>query len=98
MTQEYQHLPPCKILLHYWCFPDVDLGQLYDIQDIFPYLPECISGISFSPVCVVDKCIEALVEPLPENNGRCGFVESHHATRYQHVERNLLKIISSVKT
>ena len=54
--------------------------------------------MSFSPVCVVDKRIEALVEPLPENNGRCGFVESHHATRYQHVERNLLKIISSVKT
>ena len=41
------------------------------------------------PVSVVDKCVETLVEPLPENNSRSGFVEGHHAPGYQHVEWNL---------
>ena len=45
--------------------------------------------ILFSPVCVIDKCVEALVEPLPENDSRSGLIESHHAASDQHVEGHL---------
>ena len=45
--------------------------------------------IFFPPVCVVDKCVEALVEPLPEDNSRSGLIEGHHAAGDQHVEGHL---------
>ena len=45
----------------------------------------------FKPVGVVDKGIEALIEPLPEDDGRSRLVESHHTSSNNHVKRNLLK-------
>ena len=45
--------------------------------------------ILFPPVCVIDKCVEALVEPLPEDNSRSGLIEGHHAAGDQHVEGHL---------
>ena len=45
--------------------------------------------ILFSPVCVIDKCVEALVEPLPENDSRSGLIEGHHAAGDQHVKGDL---------
>ena len=45
--------------------------------------------IFFPPVCVVDKCVEALVEPLPEDNSGSGLIEGHHAAGDQHVKGHL---------
>ena len=53
--------------------------------------------ILIPPVCVIDKCVEALVEPLPENDSRSGLIESHHAAGDQHVEGHL-RAKSSVST
>ena len=53
--------------------------------------------ILFPPVCVIDKCVEALVEPLPEDNSRSGLIEGHHAAGDQHVEGHL-RAKSSVST
>lgn len=46
---------------------------------------------NFEPIGVVDQGIEALIEPLPEDDRWSGPVESHHAAGNNHVERNLWK-------
>ena len=50
----------------------------------------------FEPVSVVNKGIEALIEPLPEDDSRSGLVKSHHAASNHHVERNLLNSYKKV--
>ena len=45
--------------------------------------------ILIPPVCVIDKCVEALVEPLPEDNSGSGLIEGHHAAGDQHVKGHL---------
>ena len=45
--------------------------------------------ILFPPVCVIDKCVEALVEPLPEDNSGSRLIEGHHASGDQHVKGHL---------
>ena len=45
--------------------------------------------ILFPPVRVIDKCVEALVKPLPEDNSRSGLIEGHHAAGDQHVKGDL---------
>lgn len=37
----------------------------------------------------IDQSIEALIQPLPEDNGRRRAIEGHHAAGDQHVHRNL---------
>ena len=48
------------------------------------------------PVGEVYKCIEALVDPLPENHRWSCFVKGHHATCDNHVKGNLRKVCHGV--
>ena len=48
-----------------------------------------VSYTNYSPVGVVDKRVETLVHPLPEDDLRRALVERHHAPRDGHVHRDL---------